>query len=150
MSKICSKCKIEKDESEFYTNPTNVDGLDYYCKECKKQYVKDYNKKKRPGVVATYVREYQKDNQEFVESLKTKCCKCGEDRPWVIQFHHIDHRTKEFNLGQCGTHSRAAIWKEASKCVCLCSNCHDEFHHFFGQQPPDPVDAFERYMDEDY
>lgn len=149
MGKVCSKCKIEKDESEFYANPITVDGLEYCCKECKKKYVREHQSKKR-GEVAKYVREYHKDSREFVESLKTKCVKCGEDRPWIIQFHHIDHRTKEFEVSQYGTRGRAAIWKEASKCVCLCSNCHDEFHFFFGNQPDDPVDAFEKYMDENY
>lgn len=141
MSKICSKCKVEKDESEFYINSGSVDGLDYYCKECRKRYSK--TKKE-------YMRNIGEDNREFVESLKTNCVKCGEDRPWVIQFHHIDHTTKAFDVTQVGTRSRSAIWKEASKCVCLCSNCHDEFHHFFGKQPSDPVDAFEKYMNEDF
>ena len=145
MGKVCTKCKIEKDESEFYTSKITVDGLEYYCKECKKAISSTQNKGRRE-----YMYDYQHANREFVESLKTDCIKCGEDRPWVIQFHHVDHRTKEFDVTQIGTRSRASIWKEASKCVCLCSNCHDEFHHFFGKQPKDPIDAFERYMDEDY
>lgn len=141
MGKVCSKCKIEKDESEFYSNPLHVDGLDYYCKECKKEYVKGRKE---------YHRNWQYENREFIESLKTNCIKCGEDRPWVIQFHHVDPKTKEFSIAQGVNRNRAAIWKEASKCVCLCSNCHDEFHHFFGLTPKDPVDAFEKYMDEEY
>lgn len=145
MGKVCSKCKIEKDESEFYSNKRTPDGLSYYCKECHKALTSTKNPAKRE-----YATAYYEDNREFVESLKTRCIKCGEDRPWVIQFHHIDYRTKEFDVTQVGTRGRAAIWKEASKCVCLCSNCHDEFHHFFGKQPSDPVEAFDRYMDEDY
>ena len=35
MSKICSRCKIEKDEREFYKNQRKPDGLDYYCKACR-------------------------------------------------------------------------------------------------------------------
>lgn len=145
MSKVCSKCKVEKDESEFYANSVAIDGLDYYCKYCRKQQSKN-SKTKNTEHVSSLIYE----NREFVESLKTNCVKCGEDRPWVIQFHHIDHNDKEFELTQSGTRSRAAIWKEASKCVCLCSNCHDEFHHFFGKQPINPVEAFDKYMDEDY
>lgn len=141
MSKICSKCKVEKDESEFYANSVSVDGLDYYCKDCRKHQIKASRK---------VSRDYAYENREFLESLKTNCVKCGEDRPWVIQFHHIDYNTKEFDVTRVGTRSRSAIWKEASKCVCLCSNCHDEFHHFFGKQPANPVDAFEKYMNEDF
>lgn len=143
MSKICSKCKVEKDESEFYNNKLNVDGLDYYCKNCRKKLSAIRNTPKA-------VKEYADSNREFVESLKTNCIKCGEDRPWVIQFHHVDYHDKEFDVTQVGTRSRASIWKEASKCVCLCSNCHDEFHHFFGKHPTDPVDALDKYMNEDF
>lgn len=139
MSKVCSKCKIEKDENEFYSNKRNPDGLDYYCKECRKKLTVDNG------------RDNYEDNRNFIESLKTECCKCGEDRPWVIQFHHVDPRDKLFSVTLCGTRSRSAIWKEASKCVCLCSNCHDEFHHFFGKQPLDPIKALDEYLyDERY
>lgn len=141
MSKICTKCKIEKDESEFYNIKRNVDGLDYYCKECRNRLSKDYMSK--------YSKNCYEDNKNFVESLKTECCKCGEDRPWVIQFHHVNPNDKKFPITLYGTRSRAAIWKEAAKCVCLCSNCHDEFHHFFGLQPKDPVEALDEYLNDE-
>lgn len=139
MSKVCSKCKVEKDESEFYANKKNPDGLDYYCKVCRKSCTKAHNED-HPS--------YYDNAQEFVESLKTVCCKCGEDRPWVIQFHHVDPTEKKFGISGCGSRSKSSIWKEASKCVCLCSNCHDEFHHFFGKQPIDPVEALDKYLND--
>ena len=137
MSKICSKCKIEKDESEFYSNKRMPDGLDYYCKDCRKGHT--YNS----GALENYIES----NQLFIESLKTECCKCGEDRPWVIQFHHVIPEDKSFNIS--GTRSKSSIWKEVSKCVCLCSNCHDEFHHFFGIRPINPAEALDEYLNDD-
>lgn len=135
MSKICSKCKIEKDESEFGHNARMVDGLDYYCKDCR-------NTKYNPN--------QHKELVSFVESLKTNCCKCGEDRPWVIQFHHINPKDKRFSISQCGTRSKDSIRKEISKCVCLCSNCHDEFHYFFGNTPIEPTEAFNNFINDNY
>ena len=38
--KKCYKCGIEKDESEFYKDKRNKDGLCYQCKECRNQYDK--------------------------------------------------------------------------------------------------------------
>ena len=139
MSKVCSKCKIEKDESEFYSNKRMPDGLDYYCKDC------------RSGRTHTDEEgwDYHEANKNFVESLKTECCKCGEDRPWVIQFHHINPANKEFNISNCTSRGRSAIWREACKCVCLCSNCHDEFHHFFGQRPVNPIEALDEYLNDE-
>ena len=136
--KVCSKCKIEKDESEFYNNKRMPDGLDYYCKSCRSKQVCDNSN----------TWSYQEGTQNFIESLKTECCKCGEDRPWVIQFHHIDPSNKSFNITS-GVRSRSAIWNEVSKCVCLCSNCHDEFHHFFGQRPTNPVEALDEYLNDE-
>lgn len=134
MGKICSKCKVEKDESEFYSNKRMPDGLDYYCKDCRK------------GTnLAERTQEYTEDNQAFIESLKTECCKCGEDRPWLIQFHHVIPENKSFNV-TCGTRSKASIWNEISKCVCLCANCHTEFHHFFGKRPINPAEALDTYL----
>ena len=104
--KVCTKCKIEKDESEFYNNKRMPDGLDYYCKECRKTQTGDISK------------DCYEDNRNFIESLKTECCKCGEDRPWVIQFHHVNPTDKKFTLTQCGSRSRSVLWKEAAKCVC--------------------------------
>ena len=42
--KVCGKCKIEKDDSEFYKNSKRKDGLNYYCKLCHKEYSKEYKK----------------------------------------------------------------------------------------------------------
>lgn len=138
MSKVCSKCKVERDESEFYSNKRMPDGLDYYCKGC------------RSGRIHTEEEGWgqYESTRNFIESLKTECCKCGEDRPWVIQFHHVNPEDKLFIITS-GTRSRSAIWKEASKCVCLCSNCHDEFHHFFGKRPTDPVAALDEYLNDE-
>ena len=137
--KVCSKCKIEKDESEFYSNKRMPDGLDYYCKECRSGKVCDDSEG----------WSYHESNQNFIESLKTECCKCGEDRPWVIQFHHINPTDKSFNISNYASKGRAAIWREACKCVCLCSNCHDEFHHFFGRRPTNPIEALDTYLNDE-
>lgn len=42
--KICNKCKQEKPLSEFNKNKSYKDGLDCYCKECRKSYGKGYRK----------------------------------------------------------------------------------------------------------
>lgn len=131
MSKICCGCKQEKDEGEFYHNSATKDRLTPYCIDCLK---KKYDERK-----------------DFVESLKTKCIKCGDDRPWVIQFHHIDPSAKSFEISSGLTgRGKSAIQKETLKCACLCSNCHDEFHYFFGKNPTNPVEAFDLFLQDEY
>lgn len=75
--KVCSKCKVEKDESEFGKNIDNKDKLQYRCKTCNKEYSKsekwkiyksEYNKKhpkseKRKEKLLEYHRKYLKSEK---------------------------------------------------------------------------------------
>jgi len=40
-SKTCSKCGVEKDVSEFNKNKNNKDGLQFWCKLCRKEHYKN-------------------------------------------------------------------------------------------------------------
>jgi hypothetical protein len=42
MTKICSKCKIEKSLTEFCKSKNRKDSLSYYCKQCSKQFNKQF------------------------------------------------------------------------------------------------------------
>jgi hypothetical protein len=167
MSKVCSKCKIEKDESEFYRNGNKLHSR---CKICDLEYKKEYdskNKDKRAKYIAANReritakhREWRKNNPDKVDammekrrtqlnSLKTPCVKCGESRPWVIQFHHKNPADKLYNIATTilnGGRTAENVKEEVDKCVCLCSNCHDEFHWFYGKSPENPVDALNEYL----
>lgn len=45
--KKCSHCKENKNESEFFKNKLNKDGLNYWCKECIGEYIKNHRKTDR-------------------------------------------------------------------------------------------------------
>ena len=81
-----------------------------------------------------------------MDAMKHPCVKCGESRPYVIDFHHIDPKDKKFNVGKAKTYSQQTLLKEISKCVCLCRNCHQEFHHFYGNNPDKPVESLTEYL----
>lgn len=65
--KMCSKCKIEKELSEFSKDKSKKDGIHVYCKKCdkelrilKKEYYKEYRDKNK---------EYQQDyNNEYFKT----------------------------------------------------------------------------------
>lgn len=131
MSKICNRCKIEKDVSEFYGNPANLDGLDYKCKKCagiysKKYYLenKDDKKKYRENnreKRRVYSKKYRENNREktfahhkVAEAVKrgelvrpTSCSKCNKDGK--IHGHHNNYN-------------------EPLEVIWLCQNCHQELH----------------------
>jgi hypothetical protein len=57
------------------------------------------------------------------------CYFCGESDPAVLQFHHIDPETKEFDVGN--SHQSQGIEKvrrEIAKCIVVCGNDHLRIH----------------------
>ena len=58
------------------------------------------------------------------------CSKCGEDRWYVLDFHHIqdkDDSVANLIKRRC---SVKRLKRELRKCTLLCSNCHRELHYF--------------------
>jgi hypothetical protein len=153
-----------KDESEFHKNKAHKDGLKSQCKACRKIIAHtDYLKNKEKYLEGNKAwkqmnpeykrREYEKrkiKNRIFVDSLKTPCLKCGEERLYVIEFHHIDSSTKAFTLCEINSHGLKEFEKEAAKGVCLCSNCHKEFHWKYGNIPSKPKEALAEYLGRDF
>lgn len=115
-TKICSKCGKEKPLSDYHKNGFDSHGNQKYrgyCKVCANNIEKARYRKKK----------------QFIESLKESCIKCGETRPYVLDFHHMDKNQKDFTIGQIKKGSLEILKSEIEKCVVLCSNCHREFHY---------------------
>lgn len=115
-TKICSKCGIEKLITEYHKNGFNSRGEQKYrgyCKACANKLETERYWKKR----------------EFVDNQRTVCEKCGEKRTHVLDFHHIDPKEKSFTIGALKKGSQETILNEINKCVCLCANCHRDFHY---------------------
>jgi ribosomal protein L30E len=67
--------------------------------------------------------------QWFIEYIKQqKCCKCGENDPRCLSFHHL--RDKSFTIGYMLTsgHSLQRLKEEIDKCIVVCENCHRTIH----------------------
>ena len=114
--KRCVICNQEKDESEFSARRRNQDGSISLRSECKS--CRSMNEMER-----YYIK------QEFSDSKKTPCAKCGESRIRCLCFHHINPAEKDFTIGQLRKTNLENIEHEIQKCMCLCLNCHHEFHY---------------------
>ena len=128
--KVCSKCKRELPLDCFAVDKRGKDGLCHQCKDCRKEYFKNH----------------YKCAKQTVESYKTHCAKCHCAEPYVLTFHHIDHKTKSFDLS-VARRKHEDVMKEVEKCICLCYNCHHTYHYFYGMQPTNPVESLTEFLD---
>lgn len=93
MRKVCMRCKIEKDISEFSKHKNTKDGLQSWCKICNKSNCKQYRVNNRDKVIE-YKKQYYKNNRDKVIGYQKKYCennreKCLEyKRNWRINNPH--------------------------------------------------------------
>ena len=114
--KKCEVCGQIKNKSDFFVRHRNKDGsvnLQPLCKKCHSEREME--------------RYYKK--QAFIDSKKSPCAKCGESRLRCLSFHHRNPDDKDFTIGQLRKSNLDKIQREINKCVCLCLNCHHEFHY---------------------
>ena len=77
--KICKKCKQSKEECEFYRKSVSKDGLDCFCKECKKEVDRIWNISNFEKVKVNK-KEYRNNNLENIKKYKKEI-----DREWTIK-----------------------------------------------------------------
>ena len=177
LMQTCRRCGKELPATAFYKDPRRDGGLRSVCKSCWAERKKEYRATHKEEIsesgkryyrankdkINQRIQKWRKDNhqklmeqqrirrdmgRETLSQLKKPCVKCGEARPWVIHFHHIDPTVKAFEIDQEAVIYRKedCLKEEIEKCACLCANCHTEFHYLFGKKPSDPVKDFNNYL----
>lgn len=128
--KVCTKCNSLLPLDNFQLNKGR---LCSQCKDCRNKYFK----------------EHYENGKRFVDSCKTKCAKCGTVDTYVLTFHHINPKTKSFEIS--GSRRKIDdLKKEIDKCICLCHNCHQTFHYFYGSKPDDPTQSLQEFLKEEW
>ena len=114
MTKICSKCKLEKDLEDFYKDSSKSNRR-YMCKSCDKD----------------RILKIQRDLKQLLVDYKGGACEnCGYRRCLAaLDFHHRAKDEKEFKISQVRKKNLQKIFLELDKCDLLCSNCHREKHY---------------------
>jgi len=85
-------------------------------------------------------KKWKAKQQEAFQSIKNlyKCYFCSEANSVCLDFHHVNPKTKKFNVAKMsGSFSMENLLNEISKCVVLCANCHRKLH---ANLLPDPFD----------
>lgn len=134
MEKTCTTCKQVKPLSEFNRNKCKVDGYQTLCKDCSKKrsrrYYSDNKEKHRNVVNARKNLQRRQVANKLMEIKSCGCVFCSEDDPICMDFHHLDPKTKNFEVGYAA--SLGLKWEsveaEIRKCVVVCANCHRKVH----------------------
>ena len=86
------------------------------------------NKEKALAANRAYRKQKREDWAKYKETLQ--CCRCGQNHPATLDFHHEDPSQKTdnvFKLVGNGQYKKALA--EIEKCIVLCANCH-RIHHY--------------------
>lgn len=132
-TKICTRCCVEKPIGEFSWRNKKLNKKHSKCKECVAELDKQNyeNNSARKEKIRKRAIEQYKFNKEFILRYKKllKCSICGDDRHYVLDFHH--ERDKKYEISDIirSGYSLKTIKDELRKCTPLCANCHREKHY---------------------
>ncbi len=124
--KTCKKCNLPKEDFRKYKKST--DGLDDYCKQCrktadKKYYNSNITTSRKAGLKSK--NKIRERNRQFIRNylIGKACIDCGESDPVVLEFDHFEN--KKENLSELIQNSSIKkIETEIKKCDIRCANCH--------------------------
>jgi hypothetical protein len=129
--KQCCRCKLTKDTSEFHRSVARSDGLQAYCRACKKLIDKEHNDR-NPRRNYGHRRAYALRNRKWLcEYIKMKQCEwegCTVNDPDMLVFDHLNPQEKLDHIStlagsSCGLKTLQA---EVAKCRVLCANHHQK------------------------
>lgn len=120
--KVCSRCKIEKDDSEFHRKRSELQDR---CKECKRLSIREHYQANK-FYYFEKAKAGKKKSQDVMREHKSKpCVDCKQSYPWyVMDFDHIDPNTKINDVSRMIGSSLKSLEEEIAKCEVVCSNCH--------------------------
>lgn len=130
--KKCSRCKDNKNLSEFRTSKSSKDGYQKCCIVCDKEYQKEWYKKNKAKVIPKSkirnIQQAKKIQDIILGRLEgNSCAICGEKDILVLEFDHLEN--KKFDLGKAFYKNEKEVENELNKCQILCSNCHKRKTH---------------------
>ena len=137
--KICTKCGINKDESQFRLRGGNKKGRRNECRECGKVYLREYyrsNKEKYREYGRRQRRRISAAKVYFYKWLHTQhCFCCGTDDALVLEFHHRNPSKKRYEIGELvgKGYGVKTLISELARCDVLCANCHKHVHFEFDE-----------------
>ena len=134
--KKCTKCKTEKELTEFFRNKNGKNGRDSRCKSCRSAYKKQYYSVNRVEILKQDLKRQKKRKEiiwaKIAEIHGTKCVNCGakesKGKRKALELHHLNRNKKDFDVSRKFYLSWERVEAEVRKCVLLCKQCHLKEH----------------------
>lgn len=118
MTKVCTKCGIQKSVDSFSARKDRPGLYKCYCKSCRSAdnvvYNRDASEDRRANIRA-FIWNYLCDHP---------CVDCGENDQMVLEFDHLRDKKHGISRMAQNTVSIRAIGLEIAKCEVRCANCH--------------------------
>jgi hypothetical protein len=132
--KKCQMCNLELPEDDVHFAARYDRGKKQFqpnCRTCQKEYRKQHylnNREKYLNKAKNYRKTFQ--NWFFDYKKNLSCELCGENRYWVLDFHHKNPKEKDLDVSKLVSNcNKQALVDEINKCMVVCSNCHRDLHH---------------------
>lgn len=133
--KICTKCRLTKDPSQFHKDRTKIDGLYSSCRACMYLYStsptrlergRHHDKNRRAEVIARNKQRALSHKLKLIELHGGLCLDCKKSwPPYIFEFDHRNPTIKSFTVSGANLHFKLErLVAEADKCDLVCSNCH--------------------------
>lgn len=123
--KICYRCRVSKDDSEFNKSARTSDRLHSYCRDCQKQHYRDNAARHRANVRRNDDLRIARLREVIYQRMSTGCVDCGNRDIRVLEFDHV-RGIKIRGVGAMVTRGSGyeAVIAEMDKCEVRCRNCH--------------------------
>ncbi len=126
--KTCTKCHLEKVDTEFNWKNKSKGIRQWVCRECHSKYLRTHYRQ-NPTTYLNSTKKTRKKLLEYIKEAKNLPCKdCGVKYPYyVMDFDHRNSKEKKFiisKFNQIGSFEK--IKTEIAKCDVVCANCHRE------------------------
>jgi len=144
-TKTCSTCKEEKPLAEFGKNSRRVDGLQTWCKSCKRDDDRiaqaRYRRSEKGKAYISQYRESGKAKAAFDRYRKTDKGKACANRASAIQRLKCPDRIKAGNAVNHAIRDGRLPRPTSSTCAYLCGRQAEMYHHNFGYSAKHALDV---------
>ncbi len=108
ITKVCSKCKEEKELTEFGKDKSRKGGYSYLCKLCLIKKSKNYKINNRDKVIQSY-RDYRKNNPERLKESRKKYKENNKEKITEYRTYYSNKRRKESDIVRMSENIRRRV-----------------------------------------